>query len=126
MLREAKTISVVGNTNPALVAELTKELLKWGKPAVLSQSSNADLLLQVVQTSRLDLGSGSGAQASAVLLEPGSGTQLWSLTKGGGYAMSGFSYAWVGRAIGKDLVKFLDLSATRGSPNASRPSNRKP
>jgi hypothetical protein len=40
------------------------------------------------------------------------GTELWSKTKGGGWAMSGFNNAWVAGALAKEFIKVFD-SATK-------------
>jgi hypothetical protein len=91
--------------NPALRTEITKELLKWGQLTVVSAPEAGDLVLVVVQTGFLDLNRGTGNQAGAVLKDSRSGIEVWSTTKGGGSVMAGFSNAWVGRAIAKDLIK---------------------
>jgi hypothetical protein len=106
VLRDAKSLCVrVESGSPVLKTEISKELLKWGKLSLVSQPDKADLLLRVVQTGQLDM-MGAGNQAAAILIEP-AGTELWTTTKGGSWAMSGWSNAWVGRAIAKDLIKFM-------------------
>jgi hypothetical protein len=37
-----------------------------------------------------------------------SGSELWSTVKGGSWAVSGWSNAWVGRAIADELIRFLN------------------
>jgi len=108
VLRTAKTVCIlVRQGSPVLKTEIGKELLKWGRLALLSSPNEADLVLEVIQTGRLS-STGEGNQAAALLREPASGLELWSSTKGGSWAMSGFGNARVGRAIARDLTKFLD------------------
>lgn len=105
----AKTICVVQrNGNPVVGNEINSAIMKWGKLAVVSRPEQADLVLEVTQTGELNLGTGSGNQAAATLLHRLSGANVWATTKGGGWAMSGWSSAWVGRSIAKDLVKFIE------------------
>jgi hypothetical protein len=107
VLADAKSLQVqIVAGSPVLKTEISKELLKWGKLTLVSQSDGADLMLSIAQTGRLDM-MGSGNQAAAILRDP-EGTELWSTTKGGSWAMSGWSNAWVGRAIAKDLIKFIE------------------
>jgi S1-C subfamily serine protease len=109
ILADAKTIFVwVRSGSPVLGAEISKKLLAWGKLSLLTSPQDADLVLEVVQVGELNLQTGAGNQASAVLKDYRSGLQLWTTTKGGSWAMSGYSNAWVGRAIASDLTKFLN------------------
>jgi len=49
---------------------------------------------------------GAGNQATALLTDRASGIELWSKTKGGSWAMSGWSNAWVERALAKSSLSF--------------------
>jgi len=113
IIRGAKTIALRVQGSPVLGTEISGELIKWGGLSVVQSTSGADLFLDVIQTGHLNLGTGAGNQASAVLLDGASGAQIWSKTKGGSWAMSGWSNAWVGRAIGKELIKFLESTRQR-------------
>jgi len=115
MVTGAKTICVwVPSGNPVLKTELTGKLLEWGKLELVSSPENADLILKVVQTGELNLATGAGNQAAALLTDRASGVELWSKTKGGGWAMSGYSNAWVARDLAKEFIKFFD-SQIRGT-----------
>jgi hypothetical protein len=106
---DSKTICVVQrNGNPVVGNEINSAIMKWGKLAVVSRPEQADLVLEVTQTGELNLGTGSGNQAAATLLHRLPGANVWATTKGGGWAMSGWSNAWVGRSIAEDLVKFIE------------------
>ena len=112
-LRSAKTLFIWTAAGSAVLkGELSDKLLEWGKLTLVSSPEQADLILQITQTGELNLGTGSGNQATALLKHRASGTELWSKTKGGGWAMSGWSNAWVARALAKDFIKFFE-SATR-------------
>jgi len=115
ILVSAKTLCVfVPSGNPVLKTELSGKLIKWGKLTLVTSPENADLVLKVVQTSDLNLATGAGNQATALLTEPASGIELWSKTKGGSWAMSGYSNAWVARELAKEFIKFFE-SATKAS-----------
>ena len=78
---------------------------------LLAAPVQADLTLEVVQTGTLGTG---GNQAAAMLKDNQSGAELWSCTKGGGWAMSGWSNAWVGRAIADEFIKFFSATTKPG------------
>jgi S1-C subfamily serine protease len=111
VLRSAKTLFIWTTAgSPVLKGELSDKLLEWGKLTLVSSPPQADLILQITQTGELNLGTGSGNQATALLKHRASGTDLWSKTKGGGWAMSGWSNAWVARALAKDFIKFFETT----------------
>ena len=111
-IADAKSIFVyVRSGSPVLEAEISKKIVSWGHLDVVARPDLADLMLEVVQTGELNLGTGAGNQAAAVLRDR-SGLQLWSTAKGGSWAVSGWSNAWVGRSIASELIKFLS-SATK-------------
>ena len=108
ILSEAKSIYIfVRRGSPVMEAEISNKLVLWGHLEVFTRPEVADLVLEVTQTGDLNLATGAGNQATAILKDYHSGVQLWSTAKGGSWAMSGFSNAWVGRAIAGDLIKFL-------------------
>jgi S1-C subfamily serine protease len=109
LVSAAKTLCVsVSSGSPVLKTEISKKLLQWGKLILVSSPSQADLVLEVVQTGELNMSTGAGNQAAALLRDSESGTQLWSTTKGGSWSMSGYSNAWVGRGIGDEFIKFYN------------------
>ena len=109
ILASAKTIYIrLTAGNPVLKSELSESLMKWGKLTLVSSPDDADLVLEVVQTGQLNTWTGEGNQAAAILTESETGVQLWSKTKGGSWAMSGWSNAWVARALAKEFIKFFD------------------
>jgi hypothetical protein len=112
ILTSAKTLCISVSGSAVLKSELSGKLVEWGKLRIVSSPEDADLLLQITQTGQLNLGTGAGNQATALLTDRSSGTELWSKTKGGSWAMSGYSSAWVARALAKEFIKFFD-SATR-------------
>jgi len=115
LVSAAKTLCVsISAGSPVLQTEISKKLLQWGKLILVSSPSQADLVLEVVQTGQLNLGTGAGNQAAALLRDSESGTQLWSTTKGGSWSMSGYSSAWVGRRIADEFIKFYNSTTKAG------------
>jgi hypothetical protein len=109
IIASSKTLCVwVSSGNAVLKTELSGKLLEWGKLKLVSSPEEADLILKVVQTGELNLATGAGNQATVLLVDRASGTELWSKTKGGSWAMSGYNNAWVARALAKEFIKFLD------------------
>ncbi len=108
LLASARTLCVVVSGSPVLYTEITKKLIPWGRLSIVSDPGEADLLLSVAQTGNLNLATGAGNQAAALLKHRESGVQLWSTTKGGSWALSGWSNAWVGRSIADEFMKFFD------------------
>jgi S1-C subfamily serine protease len=113
IIASAKTLCVwVTSGNAVLKTELSGKLAEWGKLTLVSAPEDADIVLKVVQTGKLNLATGAGNQATVLLTDRESGTELWSKTKGGSWAMSGYSNAWVAHALAKEFIKFYD-SATK-------------
>jgi S1-C subfamily serine protease len=109
IIASAKTLCIwVTSGNPVLKTELSGKLSEWGKLRLVSSPEDADLILKVAQTGELNLSTGAGNQATALLTDRESGTELWSKTKGGSWAMSGWSNAWVAHALAKEFIKFFD------------------
>jgi hypothetical protein len=114
LLLSAKTLYVlVPSGNAVLETEISNKLLRWGKLTLVTAPEKADLVLKVEQTGQLNTTTGEGNQAAALLTDRESGQVLWGATKGGSWAMSGFNYAWVGRAIASDFIKFYDSTAKK-------------
>lgn len=109
IIASAKTLCVwVVSGNVVLKTELSGKLAEWGKLTLVSSPEDADLVLKVVQTGELNLATGAGNQATALLTDRASGIELWSKTKGGSWAMTGYSNAWVAHALAKEFIKFFD------------------
>jgi hypothetical protein len=109
IVASAKTLCVLlASGSPVLKTEISGKLLKWGRLTLVPSPNDADLVLEVVQTGELNTLSGAGNQATALLKDNASGVALWSTTKGGSWAWSGWSNAWVARAIADQLIKFFD------------------
>jgi hypothetical protein len=109
ILRAAKTVCIlVMAGSPVLKSEFSEKLLDWGKLSLVSSPESADLIVEITQTGALNMGTGSGNQATALLRDRSSGEELWSKTKGGSWSMSGYSNAWVARALAKEFIKFFD------------------
>jgi hypothetical protein len=105
----AKTLCVsVRSGGAVLKTETDQRLLKWGKLRLVSSPNDADLVLEIVPTGELNLGTGAGNQAAALLRDSLTSQELWSTTKGGSWAMSGWSNAWVARAIAGEFIKFYE------------------
>ncbi len=114
LLLSAKTLCVsVPSGNAVLKTEISNKLLRWGKLTLVADPEKADLVLNVEQTGQLNLKTGEGNQAAALLTHRESGQELWGVTKGGSWAMSGYSYAWVGRAVASDFIKFYNATAKK-------------
>lgn len=115
IIESSKTLCVLLISGDAtLKTELSGKLLEWGKLKLVSSPEDADLILKVVQTGQLNVATGAGNQATILLVDRSSGTELWSKTKGGSWAMSGWSSAWVARALAKEFIKFFDSATKQG------------
>jgi hypothetical protein len=107
IVARARSIAVLQTDgDPAIQDALVNNLTKWGGMAVMSDPGRADLILEVRQTGGLPISNGSN-RASATLIHRASGRQLWGGAKGG-TAFSGLSKGLVGRAIAKDVIKYVD------------------
>lgn len=114
LLLSAKTLCVlVPSDNAVLKTEISNKLIRWGKLTLVADPKQADLVLKVEVTGQLNTQTGEGNQAAAMLTHQDSGQELWGVTKGGSWAMSGWSYAWVGRAIASEFIKFYDSTAKK-------------
>ncbi len=108
---DAQTIYIdtrLPNAHP-MKKELVAKLQKWGKVTIVNLPEQAELILLLDQTGRLDcsFNTACGNRGSVVLRNRLTGDELWSEEKGGAWQMSGWSAGAVGRKLGDDLVKFL-------------------
>ena len=87
--------------------EIIEKLRNWGEITVVYLPERADLILQLNQSEKLSVTTGSGNRGSAVLRNRRTGEDLWSQSRGGAWSMRGWSNAWVGKRIGSDLIQFL-------------------
>jgi hypothetical protein len=84
--------------------------------------------LKVTQTSEWSLAASTASQATVLLVDRRSGTELWSKTKGGVMTMSGRSIASVAQALAKEFIKFYESGSkvqgreAEADPPAPRPS----
>lgn len=108
IIEGSKTIAVVqeADGNPELLATVQKELIKWKKYLVVTSYQDADLVLVLSPTANPNLTAGKGAKAAA-FLRTRDGTILWTDVKGGDWSMAGYSFPRVGRALVKELRKFV-------------------
>ena len=93
----------------AMKEEIVKKVAAWNGVSVVTLPAQADLILEVVQSGKLNLYSGSGDKGAAVLKDAHSGEDLWSDSRGGAFSMRGFSNKAVGRKLGDKLVEFLQI-----------------
>ena len=87
--------------------EITKKLVAWNGVSVVASPANADLVLEVAQSGKLNVMTGSGDKGAAVLKDGHTGEDLWTDSGGGGWSMRGWSNKAVGRKLGDKLVEFL-------------------
>jgi hypothetical protein len=107
-LASAKSILIRVSGDKAMETEIAKKLLGHGNLSVENSMGKADLVLEVTQTGKYDWIRGTGVTAAAELRDAENGTVLWSATKGGSWAMSGYSTRAVARQIADELLKFLE------------------
>jgi hypothetical protein len=91
----------------AIKEEIVGKLVAWNGVSVVTLPANADLVLEVVQSGKLNVMTGSGDKGAAVLKDAHSGEDLWTDSRGGGWSMRGWSNRAVGRKLGAKLVAFL-------------------
>jgi hypothetical protein len=87
--------------------EISKKLVAWNGVTLVTLPAHADLVLEVVQSGKLNLYTGSGDKGAAVLKDAHTGEDLWTDSRGGGWSMRGWSNRAVGRKLGDKLVEFL-------------------
>jgi hypothetical protein len=98
----------------AIKEEIVKKVAAWDGVSIVTLPAQADLVLDVVQSGKLNVVSGSGDKGAAVLKDANSGEDLWSDSRGGGWSMRGFSNRAVGRKLGDKLVEFLHVYVNKG------------
>src|SRR5262245_28497229 len=109
ILIASKSLCVfVGNGSPILKTEISGQLAKWGKLALVSSPNEADLVLYLSQTGSLNMATGEGNQATGLLKDRETGMELWSVTKGGSWSISGFKVSSVARSIADSFVKYFE------------------
>ena len=107
ILTKAQTLCITVQTgSAALRAEIMRRFLAWGRLRLVSIPEDADLVLQVTQTSGLR--SLESNQAAAWLKDPDSGTEIWAETKGGRLRLTGWSQSRVARSIADDVIRFYE------------------
>lgn len=119
IIGSAKTLYVWSPIGSLSVkTEISKKLRAWGGLTLVELPEDADLVLQVEQTGKLNMATGEGAQASAVLIDAKSHIQLWAKTKGGGWSMKGWSIGSSSRAVADDLIKFFKSVKKEAPPKS--------
>lgn len=95
IIASAKTLCVWQRSgDPGMKIEINAKLAKWGKLNMTSIPEEADLVFELVQTGMLIPGDAASAVSGAGLLRDlKSGLELWSVRKGGFWAISGWSAA---------------------------------
>jgi hypothetical protein len=89
--------------------EIAKKVVAWGGVSIVTLPAQADLVLDLMQSGKLNLTTGSGDKGAAVLKDAHTGEDLWSDSRGGGWSMRGFSNRSIGRKLGEKLVEFLQV-----------------
>ena len=121
VLASAKTICIYqpGEGNPTVKAKVSERLTRWGHLTLLSTPEGADLVLDVLQIGKYRMKDHleSYSSATATLREPGSSVELWTVTKGSYWAISGFSIATVSNQIGDAFVKFFESTLKQANKN---------
>jgi hypothetical protein len=91
----------------AIKEEIVKKVTEWNGVSIVTLPSQADLTLELQQTGKLNVFTGSGDKGAAVLKDAHTGEDLWTDSRGGGWSMRGLSNRMVGRKLGDKLVEFL-------------------
>lgn len=97
----------------AMKEEIVKKIAAWNGVSIVTLPAQADLILEVVQSGKLNVTTGSGDKGAAVLKDAHTGEDLWSDSSGGGWSMRGWSNRAVGRKLGAKLVEFLQIYANK-------------
>ncbi len=87
--------------------QILAKLQAWGEISVVNLPEQADMILELEQSEKLNVFSGSGDRGSVILKNRRTGEELWTESRGGGWSMRGWSNAAVGRKLGDDLINFL-------------------
>jgi len=97
----------------AMKEEIVKKLAAWNGVSIVTLPTQADFILDLVQSGKLNVVSGSGDKGAAVLKDAHTGEDLWSDSRGGGWSVRGFSNRAIGRKLGEQLVGFLQVYLNR-------------
>ena len=97
----------------AMKEEISKKVTAWNGVSLVTLPANADLVLEIVQSGKLNVATGSGDKGAAVLRDAHTGEDLWTDSRGGGWSMLGWSNRAVGRKLGEKLVEFLQVYGNR-------------
>jgi hypothetical protein len=62
--------------------EIAKKLVAWNGVSVVTLPANADLILEVVQSGKLNVMTGSGDKGAATLKDAHTGEDLWNDSSG--------------------------------------------
>jgi hypothetical protein len=93
----------------AIKEEIAKKIAVWNRVAIVTKPADADFVLEVAQSGKLNVFTGSGDEGAAVLKDAHTGEDLWTDSRGGGWSMRGWSNKAVGRKLGDKLVEFLEV-----------------
>jgi S1-C subfamily serine protease len=119
IIGSSKTLYVWSSAGSLSVkTEISNKLRAWGGLTLVELPEDADLILQVEQTGKLNSATGEGAEASAVLIDAKSRIQLWAKTKGGSWSMTGFSISRASRAVADELIKFFKSVKKEAPPKS--------
>ena len=110
-MSSAKKIVLRVKGDKAMETEIAKKLLAWGRLSIVPSIGEADLTLEITQTGKYDWIRGTGVTAAAELKDAETSRVLWSATKGGSWAMSGYSTRAVARQIADEFIKFVDAGS---------------
>ena len=93
----------------AIKEEITKKVVAWNRVTIVTKPTDVDYVLEVAQSGKLNVFTGSGDKGAAVLKDGHTGEDLWTDSRGGGWSMRGWSNRAVGRKLGEKLVEFLEV-----------------
>lgn len=111
ILAAATTLCInVTHGSPVLKTQISGKLVKWGKLTLITSPEDADLVMYVVQTGSLNTITGEGNQATVLLKERVSDVELWSVTKGGSWALSGWKVSSVANSIADSFIKYYETA----------------
>jgi len=84
---------------------------------LVSSPQEADLILEVTQVGEYNMKDhlGTYSSAMAILREPGSSVELWTVTKGSYWSVSGFSITKVSTQVGDAFIKFFESKLKQAS-----------
>jgi ABC-type glycerol-3-phosphate transport system substrate-binding protein len=100
----------------AMKEEIVKKVAAWNGVSIVTLPEKSDLVLEVVQSGKLNVMTGAGDKGAAVLKDAHSGEDLWSDSRGGAWSMRGWSNRAVGRKLGSKLVEFLQVYVNKTPP----------